>query len=63
MFKRCNSPASEQAGARSESELNQRIFVAEDDLLICRLNTGKLIFSGYAVDAAGVGAAAWDALQ
>ena len=41
----------------------QRILVVEDDALIRRLNTEVLTYSGYQVDAAGDGAAAWDAIQ
>jgi len=63
MFTRCSPPTTEQAGARLESELNQRILVVEDDLLIRRLLPGMLIFSGCAVDAARDRAAASDALQ
>jgi DNA-binding response OmpR family regulator len=43
--------------------LNQSILVVEDDADIRRLNTEVLIRSGYNVDAAEDGAAAWDALQ
>lgn len=65
MFARCNSQASARTGARPETELGlgRRILVVEDDLLIRRLNTEMLVFSGYAVDAAEDGAAAWNALQ
>jgi CheY-like chemotaxis protein len=41
----------------------QRILVVEDDPLIRRVNSEVLIYSGYHVDAAEDGAAAWDALQ
>ncbi len=43
--------------------LRQRILVVEDDAAIRRLNTEILTQSGYHVDAAEDGAAAWDALQ
>ncbi|MDR3457696.1 MAG: response regulator [Verrucomicrobiae bacterium] len=41
----------------------QRILVVEDDPLIRRLNTEVLTFSGFQVDAAEDGAAAWVAIQ
>lgn len=41
----------------------QRILVVEDDAPIRRVNADVLTCSGYHVDAAGDGAAAWDALQ
>lgn len=41
----------------------QRILVVEDDALIRRLNTEVLACSGYQVDAAEDGAAAWVAIQ
>jgi DNA-binding response OmpR family regulator len=41
----------------------QRILVVEDDAAIRQLNTEVLTCSGYHVDAAEDGAAAWDALQ
>jgi DNA-binding response OmpR family regulator len=41
----------------------QRILVVEDDADIRRLNTEILIYSGYQVDAAESGLAAWYALQ
>jgi two-component system alkaline phosphatase synthesis response regulator PhoP len=43
--------------------LRQRILVVEDDAGIRQLNTEVLTYSGYQVDAAKDGAAAWDALQ
>lgn len=46
-----------------ESTTQQRILVVEDDAVIRRLNTENLSHSGYRVDAAEDGAAAWDALQ
>lgn len=49
-----------QAG---EPILRARILVAEDDAAIRRINTEILTGSGYQVDAAADGAAAWDALQ
>jgi DNA-binding response OmpR family regulator len=42
--------------------LRQRILVVDDDPLIRQLNSEVLIYSGYQVDAADDGAAAWDAL-
>jgi len=46
-----------------EPNLRQRILVVEDDSAIRRLNTEILTCSGYHVDAAEDGAAAWDKLQ
>jgi DNA-binding response OmpR family regulator len=43
--------------------LRQRILVVEDDPSVRRVNTEVLTNSGYHVDAAEDGAAAWDALQ
>jgi len=47
----------------SEQNPRQRILVVEDDPDIRRVNTEVLTYSGYHVDAAEDGAAAWDALQ
>jgi DNA-binding response OmpR family regulator len=41
----------------------QRILVVEDDPMIRRLNTEVLTYSGFQVDAAEDGAAAWTAIQ
>ena len=41
----------------------QRILVVEDDAAIRRLNTEVLAYSGYHVDSAEDGSAAWEALQ
>jgi acetyltransferase-like isoleucine patch superfamily enzyme/CheY-like chemotaxis protein len=41
----------------------QRILVVEDDRELRQLNAGMLIHSGYGVDVAEDGAAAWEALQ
>ena len=41
----------------------QRILVVEDDRDLRQINAGVLIHSGYAVDVAEDGAAAWEALQ
>jgi len=41
----------------------RRILVVEDDRIIRRLNAEVLMYSGYHVDAAEDGAAAWDTLQ
>ena len=41
----------------------QRILVVEDDVDVRRMNTEVLIYSGYSVDTAEDGAAAWDAVQ
>jgi DNA-binding response OmpR family regulator len=48
---------------RIDSRDRQRILVVEDDADIRRLNTEILIYSGYQVDAAESGLAAWYALQ
>lgn len=45
------------------ANLRQRILVVEDDPLIRRINSEVLIYSGFHVDAAEDGGAAWDALQ
>ena len=65
MGSRCNSQPSQLACAKAQREqcLRQRILVVDDDLLIRRINTEMLVLSGYDVDAAENGAAAWDALQ
>jgi DNA-binding response OmpR family regulator len=41
----------------------RRILVADDDPLICQLNSEVLAGNGYEVDTAGDGADAWNALQ
>jgi len=48
---------------RANDNSRQRILVVEDDPDIRRLNTEILIYSGYQVDAAESGLAAWYALQ
>ena len=56
----------DQAAAKPEGDqVNppQRILVVEDDRDLRQFNAGVLIHSGYAVDVAEDGAAAWDALQ
>ncbi|MGD0744989.1 MAG: response regulator [Verrucomicrobiota bacterium] len=55
----------EPDSARLQREPNapQRILVVDDDSLIRHLNTTVLIHSGYEVDTAEDGAAAWEALQ
>jgi len=59
------SPAGKLTSASPQFQPNprQRILVAEDDPDVRRLNTEVLASSGYHVDAAEDGAAAWDALQ
>jgi DNA-binding response OmpR family regulator len=47
----------------SETRLRQLILVVEDDGTLRKINTEVLMHSGYQVDAAEDGAAAWDALQ
>ena len=65
MTAKYNSQAGEVAGAsvHRDSIPRQRILVVEDDAVIRQLNTEVLTCSGYQVDAAEDGAAAWDALQ
>jgi DNA-binding response OmpR family regulator len=50
------------APLQRQPDLRQRILVVDDDPLIRRLNSEVLIYSGYQVDAAEDGAAAWEAL-
>jgi two-component system chemotaxis response regulator CheY len=50
------------APVRRQPDLHQRILVVDDDPLTRRLNSEVLLYSGYQVDAADDGAAAWDAL-
>ena len=59
------SQAGESASAPLQSQTNppHRILVVEDDISIRRLNTEVLRRSGYEVDAAEDGAAAWEALN
>ena len=54
---------SASASLKLQSNPRQHILVVDDDPLIRRLNTEVLTYSGYQVDAAEDGAAAWDALQ
>ena len=60
-----NSQAGEPASEANQPNphLRQRILVVEDDADIRQLNTKVLACTGYHVDAAEDGAAAWDALQ
>ncbi len=46
-----------------KTSLRQRILVVEDDAAIRRVNTEVLTYSGYQVDTAEDGAAAWEVLQ
>jgi DNA-binding response OmpR family regulator len=48
---------------RSETNPPRRILVVEDDTLLLRLNAEVLLHSGYEVDTAADGAAAWQALN
>jgi len=59
------SSADDPSGAPPQREPNprQRILVVEDDAAIRRVNTEVLTYSGYLVDTAEDGAAAWDMLQ
>ena len=65
MKKNENSPTGDltQAPQPRPPNSRQRILVVEDDAETRRLNTEVLIYSGYHVDAAVSGAAAWEALQ
>ena len=65
MIVKRNSEAGLLASARLQNAptFRQRILVVEDEFSIRRLNTEMLVHSGYDVDAAENGAAAWDALQ
>ena len=51
------------APLQREPNLPQRILVVDGDPLIRQVNSEVLIYSGYHVDAADDGAAAWDALR
>ncbi|MFZ1072398.1 MAG: response regulator [Verrucomicrobiia bacterium] len=64
MKDKINLQVVEPAGAPLLLETNppQRILVVEDDVDIRRLNAEVLIHSGYEVEAAADGAAAWHAL-
>jgi DNA-binding response OmpR family regulator len=59
------SQTGESACAPLQRKLNlpQRILVVDDDTSIRQLSTEVLIDSGYEVDAAADGAAAWETLQ
>ena len=61
--KNCQSEAGASALAKRQPNFRQRILVAEDDKFIRRLNTEVLTCSGYEVDTAEDGAAAWEVLQ
>lgn len=47
----------------SEARLQPRVLVVEDDAAMRKVNTEVLTHSGYQVDSAADGAAAWEALQ
>jgi two-component system OmpR family response regulator len=51
------------ASFQRQTNPRQRILVADDDIIFRQLNTKALIRSGYKVDAAADGAAAWEALN
>jgi two-component system, OmpR family, response regulator len=51
------------APARDQAKPPKRILVVDDESYIRRLSTEVLLYSGYHVDVAENGAAAWDALQ
>ena len=52
-----------QAAPSRKPNARQRILVVEDDADIRRMNTEVLVYSGYHVDTAEDGAAAWHVLQ
>jgi len=58
-----NTEGSTGASLRSHSSPALRILVVDDDISICRFNTEALSRSGYGVDVAADGAAAWQALE
>jgi hypothetical protein len=55
----CDQAAAQPDGDRAEPPPPQRILVVEDDRDLRQLNAGALIHTGYAVDVAEDGAAAW----
>jgi acetyltransferase-like isoleucine patch superfamily enzyme len=57
----CDQAAAEPGGGHANPA--QRILVVEDDRDLRLVNAGALTHSGYAVDVAEDGAAAWEALQ
>jgi acetyltransferase-like isoleucine patch superfamily enzyme/CheY-like chemotaxis protein len=59
----CDQSAAKPDGDRAESSPSHRILVVEDDRDLRQLNASALINSGYAVDVAEDGAAAWESLQ
>jgi CheY-like chemotaxis protein len=61
--RKANATDLSAASVRRQPNPRQRILVVEDDSEIRQVNTEVLIYSGYQVDAAEDGAAAWDALQ
>jgi DNA-binding NtrC family response regulator len=65
MFAKDNSQAEQRPAPSSSANPipRQRILVVEDDVLIRRLNSKMLMFSGYDVDTAENGEAAWNELQ
>lgn len=65
MNDRRTMPGCEPAGARLQSQphLSRRILVVDDDITTRRLETAVLVRSGYMVDVAEDGAAAWSALN
>jgi DNA-binding response OmpR family regulator len=58
-------PAGAQASGIPQPQpiFRERILVVEDDAMIRRMNGEVLTYSGYQVDTAEDGAAAWDAMQ
>lgn len=59
----CNQAAAKPDGDRAEPPPPHRILVVEDDRDLRQINARVLTRSGYAVDVAEDGAAAWEALQ
>ena len=65
MSEKRTSHAGEPASARVRCGTNRghRILVVDDDISVRQLTTEVLVYSGYHVDTAEDGAAAWDTLQ
>jgi two-component system response regulator MprA len=61
--RKSHASASSASSIQRQRNPRQRILVVEDDSAIRQINTEALTYSGYQVDAAEDGAAAWAALQ
>jgi CheY-like chemotaxis protein len=62
-MKQISVPVPEGAGVRCQTRPPPRILVVDDEESVRQLNVKMLLDTGYHVDAAEDGAAAWDALQ